>query len=59
MIGFISNSAASSLNYNWYSTLADWHTFQSTVAHPLEFLVSTSRLLEMDLNTEASTTNHI
>jgi hypothetical protein len=41
-----------------YSAIADLHTFQSTVAHPLGFSVSTSRLLAADLNTESSTSDH-
>jgi hypothetical protein len=44
--------------YKPYSAIADLHTFQFTVAHALGFLVSTSRLLASDLNTETSTSNH-
>jgi hypothetical protein len=40
-----------SLNYNQYSTIADIHTFQPTVAQALVVSVSTSRLLATDLNT--------
>jgi hypothetical protein len=38
-----------------YSSIADLHTFQFTVAHALGFLVSTSRLLATDLSTETTT----
>jgi hypothetical protein len=38
-----------------YSALADLHIFQFTVAHPLGFSVTTSRLLATDLHTETST----
>jgi hypothetical protein len=41
-----------------YYTLADLHTFQSTVAHALGFSFSSNRLLATDLNTETSTSNH-
>jgi ABC-type uncharacterized transport system permease subunit len=58
MIGFISTSVASSLNHIQYSAIAALHTFQFTVAHALEFLVSTSRLLATDLNTENITSNY-
>jgi hypothetical protein len=40
-----------------YSAIADLHTFQFTVAHALGFSVFTSRLLESDRNTVASTSN--
>jgi hypothetical protein len=40
--------------YGQYSAVADLHTFQFTVAHPLRFSVSISRLA-MDLNTETIT----
>jgi hypothetical protein len=40
-----------------YSAIADLHAFQFTVAHALEFSVSTSRLLATDLSTEISTSN--
>jgi hypothetical protein len=54
MIGFINTLVMGSLNY----TIANLHTSQSTVAHALEFSVSTSPLLATDLNTEVSTSNH-
>jgi hypothetical protein len=38
--------------------MADLQNLQFTVAHALEFSVSTSRLLATDLNTENSTSNH-
>jgi hypothetical protein len=47
-----------SLNYKPYSSIADLHTFQFTVAHALGFSVSTSRILETDLNTDTITSNH-
>jgi hypothetical protein len=47
-----------SLNYNLYSATADLHALQFTVAHALEFSVSTSRLLATDLNTQTITSNH-
>jgi hypothetical protein len=47
-----------SLNYNQYSAIAVLHTFQFTVAHALEFLVSTSRILATDINTGTITSNH-
>jgi hypothetical protein len=52
MIGFIGTLVTTSLNYNWYSAIAILHTFEFTVAHALEFSVSTSRLLATDINTE-------
>jgi hypothetical protein len=58
MIGFISTSVTSSLNYHYYSAMADSHTLQPTVAHALVSSVSTSRLLATDLNTEISSPNH-
>jgi hypothetical protein len=57
-IGFIGTSVTVSLNYNQYSSIADLHTFQSTVAHALGFSVFASHLLTTDLNTETSTSNH-
>jgi hypothetical protein len=51
-------SVTSSLNYNYYSAIADLHNLQFTVAHALGFSVSTSRLLATDLNTETSTSNY-
>jgi hypothetical protein len=51
MIGFISTSVTTSLNYNLYSTVADLHNSQFTVAHALGFSVFTSHLLVTDLNT--------
>lgn len=58
MFRFIMLSLAVSLNYSQYSPIADLRTFQFTVAHALEMSVSTSRLLAVDLNTEAITSNH-
>jgi hypothetical protein len=58
MIGFISSSVTSSLDYSYYRAVADLRTFQSTVEDALGFSVSTSRLLATDLNTEISTSNH-
>jgi hypothetical protein len=58
MIEFIYTSITISLNYNTYSTAADLHTLQFTVAHALEFSIFISRFLAMNLNTETSTTNH-
>jgi hypothetical protein len=58
MIGFIVTSVTISLNYNYYSAIAELHIFQFTVAHALEFSVSTSRLLATDLNAETITSNH-
>jgi hypothetical protein len=57
MIGFIGTSFTVCLTYNQYIAMADLHNLQFTVAHALGFLVSTSRLLETDLNTETSTSN--
>jgi hypothetical protein len=56
MIGFISSLVTTSLNhiyYRQYSTIADLHTLEFTVAHALGFSVSTS-LLATDLNTETT-----
>jgi hypothetical protein len=58
MIGFITISVTRSINYNYYSSVADLHNLQFTVVHPLGFSVSTNRLLAKDLNTETSTLNH-
>jgi hypothetical protein len=58
MIGFIVTSVTISLNYNWYSAIADLHNLQFTVEHAQGFSVSTSRLLAKDLNTETITSNH-
>jgi hypothetical protein len=59
MIGFIDAFFVTvSRNYNQYSTIADLHTFQFTVAHALGFLVSTSHIPVTDLNTGAFTSNH-
>jgi hypothetical protein len=58
MIGFISTSVISSLNYHQYSAIADLHNFQFTVAHALGFSVFTSRFLATDINTETNTSNH-
>jgi hypothetical protein len=58
MTGFIGTSVTIYLNYNQYIAFGDLHTFQFTVAHALEFSVSTSRLLATDLNTETVTSNH-
>jgi hypothetical protein len=55
MIGFIStlvkHSHLITLKYMPYSDIADLHTLNFTVAYALGFPVSTSRLLETDLNT--------
>jgi hypothetical protein len=45
-----------SLNYNYYSAIADLHNLQFTVA--LGISVFIRRLLATDLNTETSTSNH-
>jgi hypothetical protein len=58
MTGFISTSAAISLNYNQYSAITDLHNLQFTIAHALGFSVFTSRLLATDLNTETSVSDH-
>jgi hypothetical protein len=58
MIGFIGTSVSISLNYNYYSTITDLYTFQSTVAQALGFSVSTTCLLATDFNTEIGTSNH-
>jgi hypothetical protein len=41
-----------------YIAIAILHTFQSTTAHALEFLVFTSRILATDLSTKTSASNH-
>jgi hypothetical protein len=51
MIGFIDTSDAISVNYNQYSTIANLHSFQFTVAYSLGFLVSTGRLLATEFST--------
>jgi hypothetical protein len=58
MIGFIDAFFVQSLNYKKYSTIADLHTLKFTVAHKLGFLVSTSPILAVDLNTEIITSNY-
>jgi hypothetical protein len=58
MTGFISTSVTISFNYNKYSAITDLYNLQFTVAHALGFLVSTSRLLITDLNTETRTSDH-
>jgi hypothetical protein len=58
MTGFIGTSITISFNYNQYSTIADLHNFQFTIAHAPGFSVSTRRLLALDLNTETITSNH-
>jgi hypothetical protein len=58
MIGFISTSVTVSLSYSQYSTIADLHTFQFTVAHTLGFSVFNSNLPATDLNTETSTSDY-
>jgi hypothetical protein len=58
MIGVISISVTSSLNHNYYRTIADLLNFQFTVTHALGFSVFTSRLLATDLNTQTITSNH-
>jgi hypothetical protein len=55
MIGFISTLVTVLLTTLKYSAIADFLIFQFTVAHVLEFSVSTSCLLATDLNTEIST----
>jgi hypothetical protein len=55
MIGFISTSVTTSLNYSQYSDIANLHTSQFTVAHTLGLSVFTSLLLATDLNAETST----
>jgi hypothetical protein len=58
MIGFIDHSLYNiSLNYKPYNAIADLHTFQFTVAHPLGFSVTISRILATDLNTGTITSN--
>jgi hypothetical protein len=56
VIGFINNLHV--ITTNNYSTITDFHTFQSTVAYALGFSLSTSRRLATDLNTEIITSNH-
>jgi hypothetical protein len=46
-----------SLNRNQYSTIADVHNFQFTVAQALQFAVSTSRILATNLKTGTITSN--
>jgi hypothetical protein len=46
-----------SLNYNQYSAIAIY-TIQFTGTNALGFPVSTSRILETDLNTDTITSNH-
>jgi hypothetical protein len=46
-------------DYNQYSSIADLHSLQFTVARALGFSVFASRPLAMDLNTETSTSNHM
>jgi hypothetical protein len=58
MIGFIGTSATSSLNRTQVQCYCYSTHFQFTVAHALEFSVSTNRLLATDLITETSTSNH-
>jgi hypothetical protein len=58
MIGFIGTSVTISLNYNYYSAIADLHTFQFRVARSLGFSVFTGRFLATDLNAETSTSSH-
>jgi hypothetical protein len=58
MFGFISTSVTSYLNHTYYSTIADLHNVQFTVALALRFSVSISRLVATDLNTETSTSDH-
>jgi hypothetical protein len=59
MIGFISTLVTNSLSITFkYSSIADLHNFQSTVAHEVGLSVFTSRLLATDLNTDTSASNH-
>jgi hypothetical protein len=58
MFGFISILVTSSLNDICYSAIADLHSLQFTVSQARGFSVFTCRLLETDLNTETSTSNH-
>jgi hypothetical protein len=58
MTSSVNSSVTISLNYNQYSAIADLHTLQLTAAHALGFSVFISRLLEMDLDTEISTSDH-
>jgi hypothetical protein len=55
MVRFINTLVTISLNYSQYSDIAVFTHFQFTVAHGLGFFVSTSRLLETDLNTGSIT----
>jgi hypothetical protein len=49
---------SSVVKMNNYYTIIDSHNFQSTIAHALGFLVSTSRLLATNFNTGISSSNH-
>jgi hypothetical protein len=49
LIGFTGISVTISLNYNYYSVIADLQNVQFTVTHALRFSVFTSRLLETEL----------
>jgi hypothetical protein len=56
---WITHSLLITLKYRPYSTIADLHTLQHTVACAVGFLfIFTSRLLAMDLNTETTTVPH-
>jgi hypothetical protein len=60
IIGFISSSLHTP-DYTYiqqYSTIADIHTFQHTVAHALRFSDSTSCLLITALSTQTITVSH-
>jgi hypothetical protein len=50
MIGFIAPYTVTARDYRQYSAIADLHTFQFTVTHPLGFSVFTSRILATDLS---------
>jgi hypothetical protein len=58
MIGFISTSVTTFLNYIYNSAIAYLYNLQFAVADALGFSVFTSRLLATDLNTEIITSNH-
>jgi hypothetical protein len=58
MIGFINAFFVKSLLITINTVLPLIYTFQYTIAHALGFLVSTSRILAMDLNTGTITSNH-
>jgi hypothetical protein len=49
MTGFIGTLVTISLNYKYYSAIADLHTLQVTVTHALSLSVFISRLLVTEL----------